>query len=149
MLGPTACVVGASVWVAAFDGTDAHHKESVAFLRAVEQAGVPLTSPAFALVETGCAIARRTGSNVAAAEATRRLANHPQLSMEPMSPGLLATAIEMGIERRLRGADALYVAAARISGRRLVAWDQELLERGDAILPTDWGRWAGPTIRRG
>lgn len=142
-------VVDASVWVAAFDATDTHHTGSVAFLRTAEEVGVPLTTPAFALVETACAIARRTGSDVAAFAATRSLANHPQLALQPMSPALLATSIEVGIQRRLRGADALYVATARAVGGRLVAWDRELLERGDAIPPTDWGRPTEETLRRG
>ena len=138
MPDPEVLVIDASVWVAAFDRTDVHHRGSVVFLRRVEQAGVPLVTPAFALVETGCAIARRTGSDQVAADATRMLANHPLLSLEPMSSALLATAVEVGIGHRLRGADALYVATTRMVGGRLVAWDRELIDRAEAIEPTDW-----------
>jgi predicted nucleic acid-binding protein len=133
-----AMVVDASVWVAAFDPMDSHHQDSVAFLRAVEAAGVPLSIPAVALVETGCAIARRTGSSSSASDATRVLMNRRSLTIEPMSAALLATAIEVGIQHRLRGGDAVYVATARVTGGQLIAWDRELLERGDAIAPTAW-----------
>jgi len=77
------------------------------------------------------------------------MANHPQLSMEPMSSALLATAIEVGVNCRLRGADALYVATARTVGGQLVAWDRELLDPGDAITPPDWSPAATSTLRRG
>jgi len=77
------------------------------------------------------------------------MANHPQLSMEPMSSALLATAIEVGVNCRLRGADALYVATARTVGGQVVAWDRELLDRGDAITPPDWSPAATSTFRRG
>lgn len=131
-------VVDASVWVAAFDTTDTHHQGSVAFLRAVEDEGVALSTPALALVETGCAIARRTGSDASASAATGMLMHRPSLTIEPMSSALLATAIEVGIQRRLRGADAVYAATARVTGGQLVACDRVLLERGDAIAPTTW-----------
>ncbi len=131
-------VVDASVWVAAFDPTDPHHVESVAFLRTVEAMGAPLAVPAFAVVETACAIARRTGSESAASAATRALMANPLLSVEPMSAELLATATREGISRRLRGADSLYVATAFVAGGRLVTWDREMLERGDALQPPAW-----------
>ena len=90
------------------------------------------------MVETGCAIVRRTGSAEAAAAATRALLAHPLLVTEPMSTALLARALEVGVRGRLRGGDAIYVATARTMDGQLVAWDRELLERGDAIPPTAW-----------
>ncbi len=136
-----ALVVDASVWVAAFDPTDAHHAASVAFLRRAETVGASLAVPAFAIVETACAIGRRTGSASAASSAARSLMGHPSLAVEPMSAELLASATERGIARRLRGGDALYVATALVTGGQLVAWDRELLARAGATLPTA----SGPT----
>lgn len=142
-------VVDASVWVAAFDPTDTHHLPSVAFLRAVEAEHVPVVVPAFGVVEIACAIARRTGSETAASSATRALMADPDLSVEPMSAELLAAATQVGISRRLRGADALYVATALIVGGRLVAWDREMLERGDALEPTVWQERLAPADQAG
>lgn len=149
MSGTDALVVDASVWVAAFDATDAHHGPSVTFLRAVEEADVPLTVPALALVETACAIARRTGSDGRASRAGQVLTSHPLLAIAAMSAGLIATAMQEGVRRRLRGADAIYVATARMVEGQLVAWDTELLDRGGAIQPTSWSPAGSDAVHQG
>jgi predicted nucleic acid-binding protein len=51
---------------------------------------------------------------------------------------LLPIAEEVGCNAYLRGADALYAAAARMTGTPLVTWDRELLDRGGGITPLDW-----------
>jgi predicted nucleic acid-binding protein len=131
-------VVDASVWLAAFDPSEVDHPASVAFLQAVERDGTPLAIPAFGIVETGCAIARRTGSRAIAEEATRTLARNARLSVVPTHDQIVALALDIGIERRLRGADAVYAATAAHVGGRLITWDRELLERADARTPSAW-----------
>jgi predicted nucleic acid-binding protein len=45
-------------------------------------------------------------------------------------------AAEIAIRQRLRGADAVYIAVAERMESTLVSWDQEMLERGQAIVTT-------------
>ena len=63
---------------------------------------------------------------------------NPLLSLLPLNERLLVLAGELGVRNRVRGADALYVAAAVLSGAPLVSWDQELVNRAGAVTPTDW-----------
>jgi predicted nucleic acid-binding protein len=51
---------------------------------------------------------------------------------------IVVLALDLGIERRLRGADAVYAATAAHVGGRLITWDRELLERADARTPSAW-----------
>jgi predicted nucleic acid-binding protein len=51
---------------------------------------------------------------------------------------LLAQALLAGTTAFLRGADALFLATARAAGATLVSWDDELLQRGGAVTPSDW-----------
>lgn len=131
-------VIDASVWVAAFDPSEVDHAASVAFLRDVEGSGTALAIPALGIVETGCAIARRTGSRAIAEQATRIMVSNARLSVVPIRDEMLTLALDIGIGRRLRGADAVYAATAAHIGGRLITWDRELLERADALTPTAW-----------
>src|SRR5581483_509543 len=49
-----------------------------------------------------------------------------------------ASARERGAHAFLRGADALYVAAAEAFAAPLLSWDRELITRAGAITPQDW-----------
>lgn len=51
---------------------------------------------------------------------------------------LVAHAFELDTEGFLRGADALYVAAAARTQSTLVSWDGEHLARGGAVSPDAW-----------
>jgi len=66
------------------------------------------------------------------------MAGHPALHLEPISDVLVQEAERLGLERRLRGADALYAATAARLGCPFLSWDRELVARGGAQLPSDW-----------
>jgi len=55
-----------------------------------------------------------------------------------MDSMLLAKALAMGTTKFLRGADAIYSAAAELTGCALVSWDKEHLQRAGALTPDDW-----------
>lgn len=131
-------VLDANLWIAAFDPADRFHDESVRVFRASAERGLPLGGPAFVVLESVCALARRLDDSAAARSAGEKMTEHPALHLEPLSGALLAAAERIGIDRRLRGADALYAATAARLGGPLLSWDSELITRGGAMLPPAW-----------
>ncbi len=127
-----------NVWIAAYDPRDRFHGESTIFLTTLARRQMKLYGPAFVTVEAGCALARRAQNTDAGAQAVKRLSAYPLLTLLPMNELLLATAGELGARYLLRGADALFVATATLSGAPLVSWDQELVGRAGAVTPVDW-----------
>lgn len=128
----------ASVWVAAFDPHDRFHVPSVRFLRHLAAEGVPLLGPAVVLVEVACAVARRSGDSDAGRRTADLLRRHPRLALEPVSDRLVTAAVDLGSRARLRGADALYAAAAAVHGTPLVSWDADLIGRAGGTTPEAW-----------
>lgn len=128
----------ANLWVSAFDPADPFHDDSVAVFRAAAERGLPLAGPAYVVLESVCALARRVGDTAVARAAGKKMAEHPALHLEPLSAELLAEAERLGVDRRLRGADALYAATAARLRCPLVSWDSELIARGGALSPRDW-----------
>lgn len=131
-------VLDANVWVAAFDAADPFHRESVEVLAEAGQQGTRLAGPAYVVLESACALARRLGDADLARAAGAKLAEHPALHLEPLTSDLLAQAERIGIERRLRAADALYAATAAQLRCPLLSWDEELIARGGARSPREW-----------
>ncbi|HEX5136582.1 MAG TPA: PIN domain-containing protein [Planctomycetota bacterium] len=130
--------VDSSVWVAAADPADRFCAASRAFFTAVVRHRSSIHIPAFAHVEVACAIARRTRDGSGA----RRLAQ-AMLAVGPVEEvatdrALLARALLAGTTAFLRGADALFVAATQATGATLVSWNDELVQRGGAVTPSDW-----------
>ena len=62
----------------------------------------------------------------------------PYIMRLQMDAPFLAQALFAGTEFLLRGADALYVATAKISNAQLISWDNDLVRRAGAITPSDW-----------
>jgi predicted nucleic acid-binding protein len=131
-------VLDANLWIAAFDPSDAFHDDSVAVLAEAARLDLPLAGPSFVVLESTCALARRVSDPRFAQAASAQIAAHPALHLEPLSAELLAEAERLGVERRLRGADALYLATAVRLGCPLLSWDEELIARGGAQSPRVW-----------
>jgi len=128
----------ANIWVAAFDSRDRFHRQSAAFLRAVALSGLGLHGPMFVTLEVACALARRAGDPAVGVLADQQLRAHPALVLYPMDERLLEVARELGTTRLLRAADALYAATASLAAAPLVTWDDELVERAEAVTPDTW-----------
>jgi predicted nucleic acid-binding protein len=128
----------ANLWVAALDPADPFHNDSVALFRVAAERGLPLAGPSYVTLESVCALARRVGDSALAHAAGEQMARHPALHLEPLTGALLAAAERLGIDCRLRGADALYAATAARLGCPLLSWDSELITRGGALSPRDW-----------
>ena len=125
------------MWVGFLDRNDPFNTESDALLQQLHASGAPIYGPEFAVLEIGCAVARRLRDAAAGRAVANLLRSHPHLNLVE-TRRLLPAAEDMGCERLLRGADALYAATARLTGTSLVTWDRELVERGGALTPRDW-----------
>jgi predicted nucleic acid-binding protein len=131
-------VVDASVWVAAQDPADPFCTRSRAFFSHTVAAGIVVHVPAFALVEVACALARKLRNPVSAGHLAKRLFHTTGAREYPVSGPLLDKALSIGTTKFLRGADALYSAAAELAACELVSWDHEHLQRAGALTPDNW-----------
>jgi len=137
--GRAVLVVDANVWVSAQDPRDPERGRSAEFLRASAATGAELVAPEYLILEVGCAVARRSGSPDAGARTVRSLRRSPFLRLVPLSGGLLAAALDLGLRTGLRSGDALYAAAARLEDLPLITWDEELVKRfPGALTPREW-----------
>jgi predicted nucleic acid-binding protein len=130
--------VDASVWVAALDGSDPFHRDSVRFLEAARDRRLLLHGPAIVLVETACAVARRRDDPEAALAAAATLRGISALRLLAHDSQLESGALALGARLRLRGADSYYVAVAARTGTPLITWDGELVDRAGGLTPARW-----------
>ncbi|MFN8634270.1 MAG: type II toxin-antitoxin system VapC family toxin [Chloroflexota bacterium] len=130
--------VDANAWIATFDPTDVFHAPSVAFFRRVARLQLPIHAPAFLVVEVACALRRKLRDPSIGAQAVTEIRAHPLLRLHALDDVLLDDAVLLGMQYALRGADALYVATARLTQTALVTWDAELFRRAGAVSPADW-----------
>lgn len=125
-------VVDASVWVSALSQREPNHEASRRWLAAESASG--LTIPALALAETAGAVARRTGSADDGRTAARMLRATPGLRLVSIDAEVGREAAEIAAEHRLRGADAVYVAVARLLALPLATLEREMLDRASAVV---------------
>jgi predicted nucleic acid-binding protein len=128
----------ANVWIAAFDPHDHFYTPSLACLHHIGERQLIVYGPAFVVIETGCAVARRLHDPKAGKFAMQQLRRNPLLTLLPLEDRLLALAEDAGVRYLLRSADALYVAAAALANAPLLTWDQELVSRTGAVTPVEW-----------
>lgn len=133
-----ACVVDASVWVSAQDSTDPFCKRSRAFLSHAVATGIALHVPALAKLEVACALARKLRDSAEGERLANFVLNATNAKEQAMSTALLAKSLSIGTAKFLRGADAIYIAAAELLRCNLISWDKEHLQRAGAWKPDDW-----------
>ena len=137
-------VLDASLWVSALIKKEQHHAESVSFLSRLVQDRRAASVPILVLAEVAGAIVRQSRDTARAETGFRFLRAQGWLSILPLTEAQGETAAAIAAKHFLRGADAVYAALARQLGTPLVTWDNELLERAAAVVPTftpsDWLR---------
>jgi predicted nucleic acid-binding protein len=123
-------VVDASVWVARLVPQDANHSAARRWMQVQREENTLLVSPSLLLPEVAGAITRRTGQSALAAQAIAALEKLPGLRLIEMERELVAAAAELAAQLGLRGADAVYVAAAEYLKLPLCTLDEDQAHRG-------------------
>ncbi len=129
MAGGIMVVVDASVWVARLVPQDLFHEPVKAWMAAQRADNKLLISPALLLPEVAGAIARRTGDPDLAQRAVEALPRLPGLRLIEMERDLVESAAALAAQLGLRGADAIYVAAADYLHLPLCTLDAEQSRR--------------------
>jgi predicted nucleic acid-binding protein len=124
-------VVDASVWVSALSVKEVHHEASRRWL--AEQP-LGLTIPALAIAEIAGALARAAASRQEGKSAAGLVLMTPGLRIVSVDRAVGEAAAEIASQYRLRGADAIYVAVARLLAVPLATLDREMQERAAPII---------------
>jgi len=134
--------IDANVFVAASISTESHHPDSLALLTRLRQRGVEVFCPSLVIVETVAAIARPTGDVALALQGIRLITGLQNITLLNLTQRRSRVAARLAANRRLRGADSVYVAPAVESGATLITWETQILQRAPAAVPTmtptDW-----------
>jgi predicted nucleic acid-binding protein len=121
--------IDASVFVASVRPREPGHAACRALWGILRGADVPLIEPALLPIEVAAALGRTGGTRDSVAEFVDAILALPGLTLVPLAEGLARRAAALAAERRLRAADAVYVAVAQQYGARLVTLDGEQLAR--------------------
>jgi predicted nucleic acid-binding protein len=134
-------VVDASVIVSRLVPHDVHHEASRRWLTRHVADGGLVIAPALLLPEVAGAVARRTGEPRLARRAADAVLHLPALRLVPVDDVLAGSAARFAAQLRLRGADAVYIAAAARLRLPLVTWDLEQRDRAarliEVLIPGD------------
>lgn len=128
--------IDANVFVSSSSIADKSSAESEEFLRRVGQKGLKIYCPTLLLPEIASAIIRPTSDINAAKITLASVENFPNITFVPLTEQRSQATVQIALTYRLRGADAVYAAVAQEYGTTLITWDQELLTRGVAAVPT-------------
>jgi predicted nucleic acid-binding protein len=127
-------VVDASVVVSRLLPHDVHHDASRRWLTRHVDGGGVVIAPALLLPEVAGAVARRTGAPRLARLAVDAVLRLPGLRLISVDDVLARAGARIAARLRVRGGDALYVAAAAELRLPLVTWDVEQRERAGALI---------------
>ncbi|HNS03457.1 MAG TPA: PIN domain-containing protein [Anaerolineae bacterium] len=127
--------VDASVHINALNPAETGSAASKAFLDWLQQERLSIVSPTLLLVEIASAVARGKNDGKLGIEAMRHLRALPRHTWLPLDPAMAMAAATIGASYRLRGADAVYAAAAQHAGSVLVTADRQQLERLRDAVP--------------
>lgn len=133
-LGPF--TVDASVFLNAFNPSEAGHERSRALLAHLQAEAAPIIVPTLLLPEVAGTVARGRQDSRLARDFARTIGRLPNLILVPLGAALAQRALEVAAEHRLRGSDAVYAAVAMQFGTTLVTLDREQRERVSRVVPT-------------
>jgi predicted nucleic acid-binding protein len=130
------CTIDASVFVASVRLEEKHYAVSREFLQQAQMQAAGVFCPTLVLPECAAAIARPTSDSALAEKLITLVENFPNLRLIALESHLARRAAQIAIAHRLKGADSVYAAVAEASNATLITWDDEMLERSPAVVPT-------------
>lgn len=128
--------IDASVFIAFGRPSEPDHEASVEFLSQVDEIEGGIVDPVLVEVECAGALARRTDNVDRALRFASGLKRLPGMQLLEVDRELAWHSAQIAARHRLRGADSIYVATADTQDATLVTWDQEMLDRGAAVVKT-------------
>lgn len=129
-----AITVDASVFVSAARADEPSHADSLAFLDGLRESNNRLFLPTLALAEVAAALSRTGTAPELAQRYALAIAKLPNVTLIALDEPLAREAAELGAKFKLRGADSVYIATARLVAAELVTLDKEQLGRSLSIL---------------
>ena len=132
MAGPY--TVDASVFLNAFNPSEAGHAASHRFLEYLRSEAIPTIAPTLLLPEVAATIKRGRGDERLAREFAAALVHLPHLVFVPLDQALAQKAAEVAARHGLRGSDAVYATVAMRFGSALVTLDRDQRERVGAVI---------------
>lgn len=129
-------VIDTSAWIAGLVSGDAHHADTVPFLRLVESQATQFAVPAHFLAEIAGVLARTGERDEIIEIEIRSIEASGRFHIVPVSVGMGLLAAEIARVAKIRGADAVFVALARGLDIPLITWDRQQRERGSSYCRT-------------
>lgn len=127
--------IDTSVFIRAFTPIDKHHNVCQHMLSLIGQKKVPMVEPVLVLVEIAGTISREFRDSIKGRVFAEDLKANDAIRFIALDDDLAQLALEIAADRRLRGADAVYVATALRHGTNLISLDAEHLNRAKGIIP--------------
>jgi len=126
--------VDASVFLNAFNPSEAGHAESHRVLTWLQEQAMPIIVPASVLPEVAATISRVRGDATLARDFASALSRLPNLVLVNLDATLARQAADIAAQHRLRGSDAVYAAVALRFGTALITLDREQRERLEQVV---------------
>lgn len=105
-------------------------------MNAQRSQGMQFVSPTLLIVEVAAAISRRTGASALGKQAAEALESLPDLRLVEMDHEVVKAAVQVGADLGVRGADALYIAIAKLLTLPFATLDNDQRTRADQMVET-------------
>jgi predicted nucleic acid-binding protein len=122
-------VIDSNIFVSSLDPKDMFHSECYPIFERILNFEMEALSPTLVLVETTCALRRRTNSEEIARKIYRQLALLPSINWLDITLEVAERACMLGVKTGLRGGDAIVLQVAEQYGIPLLTKDKEMKER--------------------
>jgi len=128
-------VVDASVWVARFSKSDKFHEQAKNIFESLDLNEDVISLPVIVFTEVAGAIKRTTDDNGIASAAVYEM---KEMELEVMAnfDKLEPIATDIAIKYSVRGADAYYLAVAKLTRSKLYTFDRQQEEAFEALSKT-------------
>jgi len=126
--------IDASVWVNGFDSREDGYDISRRLLRLLSDRRIPVVVPSLVLAEVAGAVTRTRAVPTQAMAFAATIATLPHVKLLSLDDAMAHEAAALAAQHALRGADAVYAAAALHGGCALVTLDDEQLRRLKGVV---------------